>query len=107
MRCEKNAVGRYLVIRIDALDGILTLCEVQVFAYKVPSKYINHAVLFFVVALRFAFLYPVRTQQNKSVFRSVMMVVCLPVCLSVCLPGSISVCLAVCLCLHVFVCYFV
>ena len=42
------AVGRYLVIRIDALDGTLTLCEVKVFAPKeVPSKYINHAVLYF------------------------------------------------------------
>ena len=45
VRCEKNAVGRYLVIRIDALDSVLTLCEVKVF----PStcKYINHTMLYF------------------------------------------------------------
>ena len=48
VRCEKNAVGRYLVIRIDAFHSTLVLCEVQVFAFKeVPSKYTNHAVLYF------------------------------------------------------------
>ena len=48
VRCKKNAVGRYLVIRIDALHSVLTLCEVKVFASKeVPSKYTNHAMLYF------------------------------------------------------------
>ena len=69
VRCEKNAVGRYLVIRIDALDSILTLCEVKVFLST--RKYINDAMLYFRlprcgVTLCFALLSPVRAQQNKS-----------------------------------------
>ena len=32
IQCENNAVGRYLVIQITADNGILTLCEVEVFA---------------------------------------------------------------------------
>lgn len=31
IQCEKNAVGRYLVIQIDGTSSILTLCEVEVF----------------------------------------------------------------------------
>ena len=31
IECEKNAVGRYLVVQIDDVDSILTLCEVKVF----------------------------------------------------------------------------
>ncbi|KAK2189176.1 hypothetical protein NP493_114g06066 [Ridgeia piscesae] len=30
--CEKNAVGRYLVVQIAVVNSILTLCEVEVFA---------------------------------------------------------------------------
>ena len=30
-QCEKNALGRYLVIQIDAVNSILSLCEVEVF----------------------------------------------------------------------------
>ena len=31
--CEKNATGRYLVIQIAAPNHMMTLCEVEVFAY--------------------------------------------------------------------------
>jgi len=31
-QCEKNAVGRYLVVQIDAVNSVLSLCEVEVFA---------------------------------------------------------------------------
>ena len=30
-QCEKKAVGRYLVIQIDAVGSVLSLCEVEVF----------------------------------------------------------------------------
>ena len=30
-QCEKNAVGRYLVVQIDAVKSELSLCEVEVF----------------------------------------------------------------------------
>ena len=36
-QCEKKAVGRYLVIQIDAVKSELSLCEVEVFA--VQRKY--------------------------------------------------------------------
>ena len=38
IQCEKNATGRYLVIQLAAVKGILTLCEVEVF---VQRKYID------------------------------------------------------------------
>ena len=28
--CEKNAVGRYLVIQVEAANSVLALCEVEV-----------------------------------------------------------------------------
>ena len=31
IQCEKNAVGRYLVIQIADVKSVLTLCEVEVF----------------------------------------------------------------------------
>ena len=31
-QCEKKAVGRYLVIQMDAVSSYLSLCEVEVFA---------------------------------------------------------------------------
>ncbi|KAI0208017.1 hypothetical protein LSAT2_007352, partial [Lamellibrachia satsuma] len=31
IECNGNAVGRYLVIEIHAVGGVLTLCEVEVF----------------------------------------------------------------------------
>ena len=31
IECEKNAIGRYLVVQIDDVDSVLTLCEVKVF----------------------------------------------------------------------------
>ena len=34
IQCEKNAVGRYLVIQIAAVKSTLTLCEVEVFLYQ-------------------------------------------------------------------------
>ena len=30
-QCEKKALGRYLVIQMDAVNSFLTLCEVEVF----------------------------------------------------------------------------
>ena len=33
IQCEKNAVGRYLVVQIAAVNSVLTLCEVEVFVY--------------------------------------------------------------------------
>ncbi|KAK2171487.1 hypothetical protein NP493_1061g00038 [Ridgeia piscesae] len=33
-QCEKNAVGRYLVIQIDAVKSELSLCEVEVFVHQ-------------------------------------------------------------------------
>ena len=38
IQCEKNAIGRYLVIQIAAVKVTLTLCEVEVF---VQCKYID------------------------------------------------------------------
>ena len=32
IQCEKKAVGRYLVIQIGAVNSVLSLCEVEVFA---------------------------------------------------------------------------
>ena len=72
--CERNAVGRYLIIRIDARNATLCLCEVQVFASKeVPSKYINHAMLYVRLprcgfTLRFAFLSPVSCPEKQKCF---------------------------------------
>ena len=34
-------VGRYLVIQIDAVKGLLLLCEVEVFEYQ--CKYLQHS----------------------------------------------------------------
>ena len=34
IECNGNAVGRYLVIEIHAVNGVLTLCEVEVFAVQ-------------------------------------------------------------------------
>ncbi|KAI0208018.1 hypothetical protein LSAT2_007353 [Lamellibrachia satsuma] len=34
IECNGNAVGRYLVIEIHAVGGVLTLCEVEVFAVQ-------------------------------------------------------------------------
>ena len=31
IQCEKKAVGRYLVIQIDSVNSVLSLCEVEVF----------------------------------------------------------------------------
>ncbi|KAI0211885.1 hypothetical protein LSAT2_003252 [Lamellibrachia satsuma] len=33
-QCEKNAIGRYLVIQIDGDNSVLAICEVNVFATK-------------------------------------------------------------------------
>ena len=33
-QCEKKAVGRYLVIQIDAVKSELSLCEVEVFVHQ-------------------------------------------------------------------------
>ena len=33
IECEKNAIGRYLVIQIDDVDSVLALCEVKVFVH--------------------------------------------------------------------------
>ena len=32
--CEKKAVGRYLVVQIDAVKSVLSLCEVEVFVHQ-------------------------------------------------------------------------
>ena len=33
IECEKNVIGRYLVVHIDDVDSVLTLCEVKVFVH--------------------------------------------------------------------------
>ena len=33
-QCEQKAVGRYLVIQIDAVSSILSLCEIEVFVFQ-------------------------------------------------------------------------
>ena len=41
IQCEKKAVGRYLVIQIDAVSSYLTLCEVEVFASQCTYRHLH------------------------------------------------------------------
>ena len=40
-QCEKKAVGRYLVIQIDAGNSVLSLCEVKVFASQRTYRHLR------------------------------------------------------------------
>ena len=42
VECDRNTVGRYLVLQMYEGGGILTLCEVQVFAVQDKGMYLTY-----------------------------------------------------------------
>ena len=69
-QCNKQ--GRYVVILLEALDSVLTLCEVEVFTGELQGGIVRHSQPSFNTAITRCSLQAVSAEQKSEMFRCFM-----------------------------------